>query len=253
MDSIASPRPYHYRHRVRLQVKDKNLHFFYPHSSKLLQIKECPILVDGFYEQLSQRALEMPDTRDWNQSAISEVVVEGHRLKFDDRCFTQAHVEMNQLMWARIKEDVELIESRRKALDLYCGIGNFSVPLKDYFEDVTGVESEGASIDWAKKNGPDIQWHTGLCEDWVRQLTKKKEFFDFVLLDPPRTGALKVCQTLSELRPPRITYVSCSLESLIVDLTFLLKKGGYRVTRWTVVDLFPQTHHIESIVSLMPQ
>ena len=253
LDVIPAENPYAYRHRVRLQVKDRRLHFFKPHSSTLLPIEECPVLVDGFFNQLKESAANMDDQRDWNQSYVQSYEIAQKTLRFDERCFTQANLKMNQKIWKRIEDDIQSLESYESALDLYCGIGNFSLPLKDYFKTVTGVESEGASLEWARKNDPSIDWRAGYCEDVIQTLHQERKVFDFVLLDPPRTGALKVCEALSRLRPARITYVSCSLESLIVDLTFLLKKGGYRVTRWSVVDLFPQTHHIESVVSLVPQ
>jgi len=262
-DFIPSPHPYGYRHRARLQVQNGKIHFFLPHSNDLFEIEECPIMVDGFVKALQDKASGMPATKDWNQSFLNEKLVEDkthytiddHKLCFDESCFTQANLPVNELIWNRIKEDVEKLEQKEKALDLYCGIGNFSFGLSKQFKKVVGVESFGNSIEWAKKNSKElnvenIEWRPGLVEEILPELDAEKQYFDFVLLDPPRAGTGKACKALLEYMPPRITYISCHLESLTRDLVQFCKKGPYKISRWTIADMFPQTHHIESIVSL---
>lgn len=257
-DLIESPLPFAYRHRVRLQVQNRKIHFFKPHSHNLFEIKDCPILVEGFLDALKEKASELSDTRDWNQSfsdgglvdSSASYSVDGEEIQYDADCFTQGNLSVNELIWKRIKEDVLSLESRRVALDLFCGVGNFSVPLSRYFEKVIGVESEGKSIEWARQNSSKVEWHSGTADSLLSQFEKTRMFFDFVLLDPPRAGALSSVRTLNQLMPPAITYVSCHLESLVHDLVVLTKHGGYKIQRWTVADMFPQTHHIESVVSL---
>ncbi|MDB5037897.1 MAG: rRNA (uracil-5-)-methyltransferase RumA [Bacteriovoracaceae bacterium] len=257
-DQIAAPSPFHYRHRARMQVKNKKLHFFKPHSNDLFEIEECPIMVNGFFMALQENSKEMPNTKDWSQSymdgklveSVSSYELDGQKISFDRECFTQGNLEVNALMWERVKEDVDLLERKESALDLFCGVGNFSLPLSNYFKTVTGVESSPQSIAWARKNSSKIRWIEGLSEEVLLDLEKKREFFDFILLDPPRAGANAVVRVLSRMLMPKITYISCSLESLVHDLVLLTKHGGYKIKRWTVADMFPQTHHIESIVSL---
>lgn len=257
-DQISSPHAYGYRHRVRFQVKSGKLHFFKPHSNELFEIKDCPILVDGFFEALKEAAEALPDTRDWSQAWIQESLVtekasyelEGEKISFDQDCFTQGNLSVNQLIWERIKEDILSLPNRNSALDLFCGVGNFSLPLSLYFKTVTGVESHERSIAWAKQNSSKIEWILEETQRALESFELEHRFFDFVLLDPPRAGAQESVRILSRLMPPRIIYVSCHLESLVKDLVILVKHAGYRIERWTVADMFPQTHHIESIVSL---
>ncbi len=257
-DQITSPHAYHYRHRVRLQVQDHKLHFFKPHSHDLLHLEECPILVDGFFDALSDRARSLGDTKNWNQSYSNHALVDdagyyeidGCMIRFGPDCFTQANESVNQLMWQRIKEDAVGQHFRRHALDLFCGVGNFSLPLKTMFEKVTGIENYAPAIEWAKKNSSDIEWKCMDSHDGVLEFIRDRRAVDFVLLDPPRLGALREIQALSQLMPPIIVYVSCHPETLVRDLIQLRKKSPYKIKRWTVVDLFPQTHHIESIVTL---
>jgi 23S rRNA (uracil1939-C5)-methyltransferase len=260
-DEIASDSEFGYRHRVRLQIKDHQLHFFRPHSHRLLKLNECPILAPGFFEALQMRASQEGDQKDWNQSFRNEQLVDlhsyydldGNRIHFDSSCFTQANPSVNERIWDRIKEDIHALQSHRLGLDLYCGIGNFTVPMSKYFEGVIGVESYEPSVTWARKNSSTIDWRLGETAAVLMNLEKERRIFDFVLLDPPRAGALDACRIIGRLRPPKIVYVSCSLESLITDLTHLCKKQSYKITRWTTADMFPQTHHIESIVTLVPQ
>ncbi len=257
-DQIASPSPYHYRHRVRLQVKDHKLHFFKPHSNEMLQITECPILVPSFFDDLKARACQMNDQKDWSQSYVNGQLIDeygtyeldGSPLSFGPNCFTQGNLAVNELIWKRVYSDIEDLPLRRNALDLFCGIGNFAVPLNHYFDRVTGVEAHPTSLAWAKKNDPDIRWIEGESEKIILQLEKDRESMDYVLLDPPRQGSLETCRALARLGPPKITYISCNLESLVRDLICLSKQGKYKIRRWTVADMFPQTHHIESVVTL---
>ncbi len=257
-DSIFAPSPYEYRQRVRIQIKNGKIHYFKPHSNELLEIKECPILTGGFFEELSRKARTLPDTKDWNQTYINNELVDGNgeyridalRLQFDENCFIQANSAVNALMWEKIKERIKSLPVKHKALDLYCGIGNFTVGLSRHFSEVTGIENHEKALNWARKNDPSIQWIHGESARVLMDLQMKRKHFDFVLLDPPRLGALDTCRILLEMAPPSLIYISCSLETLVRDLTALCKRQRYRIETWTVVDMFPQTHHIESIVSL---
>ncbi len=247
---IQSPSPYGYRHRARLQIKNHKLHFFRPQSTRLLELHECPIMVDGFFSRLQNQALTLPDQRDWNQSANDHYHLDGHDIHFDADCFTQGNLGANELMWAHIRDAVENLDSKRVALDLFCGIGNFSIPLTDYFESVIGVESSPSAIAWAKKNSDRVDWREGDAKSELNKLVNEKKFFDLVLLDPPRQGAYDEVQILSQFFSPCVIYISCNIETLMRDIIYLTKRAKYKISSWTTVDLFPQTHHIESIVIL---
>lgn len=257
-DLLPSPQPYHYRHRVRLQVKDGKLHFFKPHSNQLLHIRQCPILVEGFFEALEKEAQSLPDTKDWNQSFLEGRLVkgsasyemDGKQIQFGSECFTQGNLEVNRLLWKRVEQDVKSLPVRHTGVDLFCGVGNFTLPLKPYFKRLIAAENFAPSIDWARRNSSEIEWHCKESHELLDELLKERMALSYVLLDPPRTGALEVARRLVHLSPPFITYVSCNLETLIHDLVILHKKGHYHIHRWTIADMFPQTHHIESVVSL---
>lgn len=253
MKTLSCSTPYEYRGRVRLQIKDHRLHYFKPHSNELIEIKECPILEKGFFQQLAQEASSREPTKNWNRSSRQTYEIGGHSLRFSDQCFTQANLEINRGIWREIEDYVSTLASRKSALDLFCGIGNFSIPLRDYFDHVTGVELEGESLSFARQNSQNVEWISASAEEGVRQFLKERRFFDLVLLDPPRPGAREACQEILHLRPPHLIYVSCHLETLISDLVLLMKSKQFRIHRWVVADMFPQTRHIESIVFLSPR
>ena len=140
-----------------------------------------------------------------------------------------------------------------RALDLYSGVGLFTLPLARLLESVVAVEANPAATRFARRN---LQ-HAGLTNarvvtatvtDWVRSVALDQ--VDFVLLDPPRAGAESaVINGLLRLKAPRICYVSCDPATLARDLKKLVA-GGYVVQSLNAFDLFPQTHHVETVVHL---
>jgi len=136
------------------------------------------------------------------------------------------------------------------ALDLYAGVGLFSLPLARRFERVTAVESGAAERDLefnARRAGLRVEAHRASVESFLEGVNETP---DFVLADPPRAGLGKVAvRSLLRLAPPRISIVSCDPATLARDLA-ALAAGGYRIVRLTLVDLFPQTYHIETVTAL---
>ena len=136
-------------------------------------------------------------------------------------------------------------------LDLYCGNGNFSVPLAASAGEVTGVESYEGSIAMARANAARnrISAAEFVCCDageWVNSAADGGRHFDLVLLDPPRSGAAGVIDGIARLRPRSVIYVSCDPSTLARDCGILAGRG-YRVAESVPVDMFPQTAHLESV------
>jgi len=136
------------------------------------------------------------------------------------------------------------------ALDLYAGVGLFSLPLADRFERVVAVESNPAAARDLKTNVQDNGRIEVRATDVEQFLAKCKESPDLVVLDPPRAGLTPdVVEALGHLAPPRINYVSCEPPTLARDLA-LLEKCGYDISAIQLFDLFPQTFHMEAVVRL---
>ncbi len=137
-----------------------------------------------------------------------------------------------------------------RALDLFAGVGLFSLPLSQRSEEVSAVESGNSAwrdlIFNAERAGCKVHGFKASAEDYLRDNPGK---FDFVLADPPRTGLGKqVTSHLLASRPASLTIVSCDPATLARDLAAL--SAGYRIERITLVDLFPQTFHLETVTQL---
>lgn len=139
------------------------------------------------------------------------------------------------------------------ALDLYCGVGLFTLPLAKRFEKVVGVEANSVATRFARRNLQNASLTnarvvTATVAGWIR--SRSTDEFDFVLLDPPRAGAESVViKGILDLQPKRISYVSCDPATLARDLKKLIA-GGYMIDSIAGFDLFPQTHHVETVVLL---
>ncbi|HYG98391.1 MAG TPA: 23S rRNA (uracil(1939)-C(5))-methyltransferase RlmD [Terriglobales bacterium] len=136
------------------------------------------------------------------------------------------------------------------ALDLYSGVGLFTLPMSQNFREVASVEAAPYSYHDLRRNSPSnvTAYHTSTEQflSGARDIAQ----FDYVVVDPPRGGmGEEVAKKLGELGAPRITYVSCDPATLARDLTVLLA-AGYLISKTHLIDLFPQTFHIESIVEL---
>ncbi|MBN2645317.1 MAG: methyltransferase domain-containing protein [Desulfuromonadaceae bacterium] len=163
--------------------------------------------------------------------------------------FAQINLAQNRELVRRVL-DWAAVTEQEKVLDLYCGMGNFSLPLARRAARVIGVEDYAPSIAQARDNarqaGLTAEFHVQPAADF---LAGWREPLDLVVLDPPRTGAWEAVGPLLEALPQRIVYVSCDQQTLLRDLKPLLGRA-YQLERIGAVDLFPQTHHTEAVALL---
>jgi len=136
-----------------------------------------------------------------------------------------------------------------RALDLYAGVGLFTLPLSQTFREVSAVEVAPFSFHDLHANSPsNMKGHRVRVEDFLKTVEDPR--FDYVVLDPPRGGLGEgAAKLMAGFAAPRITYVSCDPATLARDLKVLVA-GGYRLTALHLLDLFPQTFHIETVVHL---
>ncbi|MGD9163630.1 MAG: 23S rRNA (uracil(1939)-C(5))-methyltransferase RlmD, partial [Chromatiales bacterium] len=165
--------------------------------------------------------------------------------------FTQVNSDINRQMVHRAVQMLEL-QPRDRVLDLFCGLGNFTLPLARRAGSVTGVEGEAGLVararDNAQRNGlANTCFYTANLYEPLEQEPWLNQRFNKALLDPPRSGAQEVLPHLSKLGVERIVYVSCYPGTLARDAGILVNEQGYRLLSAGVMDMFPHTAHVESI------
>jgi 23S rRNA (uracil1939-C5)-methyltransferase len=299
-----APNPWHYRSRAQWQYDSvrQKLGYFESASRNVCDVADCAVLVPQL--QLTLRTLReqmnsgsLPDARDFRAVVGDEAVsisppvrgtsptvregsdvdietqgvrditrtIHGESYRLNAESFFQANDDLlPQLSNAAIGE-----AEGKTALELYCGVGLFTLPLARRFAHVIGVEGDAAATKFARESlvsagltNVDITTRdVGVWLDDVRRhdLSRLLEAsaaalqnqVDFLLLDPPRVGAeSRVIAGVLGLRPQRISYVSCDPATLARDLKKLIA-GGYRLASIAAFDMFPQTHHVETVVQLV--
>ncbi|ALK98214.1 23S rRNA methyltransferase [Massilia sp. WF1] len=183
----------------------------------------------------------------------------GIRMPFKPTDFTQVNHQINRLLVHKALSLLQVQPGERVA-DLFCGLGNFTLPLATRAREVVGIEGSTAlttrALENARANGLDGK--TSFSTRNLFEVTKDDLValgkFDRMLVDPPRDGAVALAIALAELRlthpdlmPKRIVYVSCSPSTLARDAGILTHRAGYKMSKAGVANMFPHTSHVESI------
>ncbi|MEQ1486168.1 23S rRNA (uracil(1939)-C(5))-methyltransferase RlmD [Methyloglobulus sp.] len=175
----------------------------------------------------------------------------GIEFKFRPAMFTQVNYEINRLMVNRVLATLNLNKDDT-VLDLFCGLGNFTLPLAKYAGLVVGVEGDLPLVKHARENA----LHNGIenAEFYAADLSKDisdqpwaNRKYNKILLDPSRAGASEVLYHFKHWQPEQIVYVSCNPSTLARDAGVLVNDLGYKLVKAGVMDMFPQTGHVESI------
>lgn len=181
--------------------------------------------------------------------------VEGMTLKATEGNFFQVNWEQNRNMVGTVL-DLTALTGREAVLDLYCGIGNFSLPLARKAKTVIGIESGWSAIEDAKANAElngisNTEFIADDLQKGLKALLQRKLRADVIVLDPPRAGAtLKTLERVLAFVPQKIVYVSCNPSTLARDLKFF-HLFGFRLDRLQPVDMFPYTYHIECVAEMV--
>ncbi|HTD29482.1 MAG TPA: 23S rRNA (uracil(1939)-C(5))-methyltransferase RlmD [Xanthomonadaceae bacterium] len=189
----------------------------------------------------------------WPESIALEFALPEYDLKiaFQPLDFIQVNAGMNAKMISRTLELLDL-RPQQRILDLFCGLGNFTLPIARRAAEVVGVEGEVGLVARARANAErngigNARFYTAdlasplAYEPWINQ------HFDALLVDPPRSGAEALLPQLPLKKIDRIVYVSCHPGSLARDAGFLVRERGYKLCAAGVMDMFPHTAHVESI------
>jgi 23S rRNA (uracil1939-C5)-methyltransferase len=179
-------------------------------------------------------------------------------LEFLPTDFIQVNGAVNEALVSRAVDLLELTPAAQ-VLDLFCGIGNFTLPLARTAGRVVGVEGDAALVARARHNAranglENTEFHVAdLAQPAVAQTSPwLKKGYTHVVLDPPRAGAQEVLASVASLAPQRVLYISCHPGSLARDLGVLVNEHGFTLEAAGVLDMFPHTAHFESLALLSP-
>ncbi|MES2260495.1 MAG: 23S rRNA (uracil(1939)-C(5))-methyltransferase RlmD [Pseudomonadota bacterium] len=181
------------------------------------------------------------------------------KMPFKPVDFTQVNHHINRVLVSKALRQLE-VQPEDRVADLFCGLGNFTLPLATQAREVVGIEGSTALTERALSNAQanGLSEKTSFMTRNLFDVTKEDliEFgkFDRMLIDPPRDGAMALTQALADLKqthpellPKRIVYVSCSPSTLARDAGTLVNLAGYTLSKAGVVNMFPHTSHIESM------
>ncbi|WP_373507256.1 23S rRNA (uracil(1939)-C(5))-methyltransferase RlmD [Thiocapsa sp.] len=173
------------------------------------------------------------------------------RIEFEPTDFTQVNLELNRSMLDQALALLD-VQADERVLDLFCGLGNFTLPLARQAELVVGVEGDAGLVARAQANATlnridNVRFYTADLYGALDLEPWSREGFTKLLLDPPRSGALSVLDWLPRLGVERVLYVSCYPTTLARDADRLVNALGYRLVSAGVMDMFPQTAHVESM------
>ncbi len=170
------------------------------------------------------------------------------RLRTSPKSFFQVNLKQNQTLIETVLNFSEA-KGNERVLDLYAGIGNLTLPLAIEAKEVVGVEENRMAVEDGRFNAEEngishCDFIPGKVEDILKRWEREKP--DLVVLDPPRTGSKLITDQVARLKPKRIVYVSCEPTHLSRDLR-LFSENGYHLRRLGLIDMFPQTYHMEVV------
>ena len=176
---------------------------------------------------------------------------QGLTFNFRPAMFTQVNYDINRKMVSRALAALELTKEDR-VLDLFCGLGNFTLPLATLAGQVVGIEGDLPLVKHARENArlnhlDNVEFHVADLTKDVREMPWSRQKFTKILLDPSRAGAAEILHNFQHWQPERIVYVSCNPSTLARDAGILVNELGYTLVKAGVMDMFPQTAHVESI------
>ncbi len=175
----------------------------------------------------------------------------GITLHYEPYDFTQVHLDINRQM---VKQAIDFLalESTDSVIDLFCGIGNFSLPIATRAGKVVGIEGDTYLVERAKQNAihnnlTNIEFHRADLFESVAEFKWAKGHYNKALIDPARSGASEVIPLLPKLGVKTIVYISCNPHTLVRD-SAILQELGYQPHEALIMDMFSHTKHIETMV-----
>ena len=275
-DIIPAPAPFGYRNHARFTVGPQGaLGYVNRESRRFVSIDRCMLMDEAINTTLDQLQGNCADTTQLSVrygTGTGDVLVQptlrnpdvpiatgqkhfrermgGHVFRVGSPSFFQVNTPQAERMVDLIREELELAGDELVA-DVYAGVGTFAVLLAPHCGHVIAIEESSAAMDDAEVNCegiPNLELLRARAEDALAEMERCP---DAIVLDPPRAGcAPSMLESLVRLRPKKIVYVSCDPSTLARDLKVLCA-GGFQLRKVQPIDMFPQTHHVECVATLV--
>jgi 23S rRNA (uracil1939-C5)-methyltransferase len=241
------PSPLNYRLRSRLHRDGDAVGFYAMRSNRVVPLaRECEVVglataktpTEG--EQWELRGDVITDDRDFT------LTVDSYTYVLNTHAFFQVNRHLLGALLRLVTNHAKRVQHRQTAVDLYGGVGFFTLPIARLFERVTMIEGSSDSVRYARMNVPkNVKVITAPVEEQIRTLPE----VDFVFLDPPRAGARpNVIEAIGAQTKEIIAYLSCDPVTFARDASRLIA-SGWRLASLDLLDLFPNTHHVETLSS----
>jgi len=265
--------PWAYRNRVQLHIENGAIGYFEHGSHKLCAITECPIVSPALNSAISKLQTRLSKTTTTLELFTNETDMQVNVLdrvpqsvykEFESlgssapleyngfRVSRNSFFQVNRFLIDRLVECAIGDAQGENSVDLYAGVGLFAVRLAARFRKVAAIESSSSAfrdLEFnVQRSAVPVTAYNTTAEEFLANLKDKR---DLILADPPRAGLGKhAVRDLARVQAPRLTIVSCDPATLARDLQGLLA-AGYTIEKMTLVDLFPQTFHLETVVHLV--
>ena len=246
-DITLHPSPLNYRLRSRLHREGDAVGFYAMRSNRVVPLaRECEVVgietarhpVEGEQWEVDRQLI-----RDERELTID---AGGFTYRLHTRAFFQVNRHLLGKLLGLVGAHAARTKSRHLAYDLYAGVGFFTLPIAEHFHRVTMVEGSPISTRYARMNVPR---HVKVVDAPVEREILKMRDADFVFLDPPRAGTRQeVISTIAQRTKEMIAYLSCDPVTFARDASRLIA-SGWRLSSLDLVDLFPNTHHVETLSS----
>jgi tRNA/tmRNA/rRNA uracil-C5-methylase (TrmA/RlmC/RlmD family) len=243
------PSPLNYRLRSRLHRDGEAVGFYAMRSNRVVPLaRECEVV--GV-----ETARVAPEGEVWEVDGMLlggeqelTLTVDAFTYRLHTRAFFQVNRHLLGTMLRLVTAHAAQTVNRQHAVDLYAGVGFFTLPMAKLFDRVTMIEGSPLSARYARMNVP---WNVKVVEAPVEQHVPRLGKANFVFLDPPRAGARRdVIAAVAEKTQERIAYLSCDPVTFARDSNVLLA-AGWKLDSLDLLDLFPNTHHVETLGSFV--
>lgn len=261
---IPSPDQFNYRNRAQFRAEGPKVGFYQRHTHSLIEFEKCLILDEKINVELQKLKDEKQKDSVFKTAKIEVYLGENNQVfkslnktHGEELGFSQVNTKQNKNIQDYLKEklgspkaiDTDNLGSRGNLLDLYCGKGNFSLPLNELGWRIYGVDSSRQAITQARKNAnPQTFFSAADVSLEVKKLAEKKRKYEVILLDPPRIGAdERLWQNLKKLDAETLVYISCNPATFARDWARMKAQSNYKLESIQPFDMFPQTFHVELV------